>query len=57
MDQVQEEITTWVWDYNQEKPNMALGWVTSMQKLLDAITLNNSTLKHKFFRGDYPVAY
>lgn len=43
IDQVQEKATTWLWHYNNERPNMALGGITPMQKLLHAVALNNST--------------
>lgn len=31
--QVQESATRWLWTYNNERPNMALGGITPMQKL------------------------
>jgi putative transposase len=31
--EVQEKATTWLWHYNNERPNMALGGITPMQKL------------------------
>lgn len=31
--QVQETATRWLWTYNHERPNMALGGITPMQKL------------------------
>lgn len=33
IDQVQEAATRWLWTYNHERPNMALGGITPMQKL------------------------
>lgn len=31
--QVQESATEWLWSYNHERPNMALGGITPMQRL------------------------
>lgn len=31
--QVQHQATRWLWIYNHERPNMALGGITPMQKL------------------------
>ena len=31
--QVQEYATRWAWTYNHERPNMALGGITQMQRL------------------------
>ena len=31
--EVQESATRWLWTYNHERPNMALGGITPMQKL------------------------
>lgn len=33
LDEVQEYATRWLWTYNYERPNMALGGITPMQKL------------------------
>lgn len=33
MNEVQEAATRWLWTYNNERPNMALGGFTPMQKL------------------------
>lgn len=33
INQVQESATRWLWTYNHERPNMALGGITPMQKL------------------------
>lgn len=33
IEQVQQEATRWLWTYNNERPNMALGGITPMQKL------------------------
>jgi len=30
---VQEYATDWIWTYNYERPNMALGGITPKQKL------------------------
>ena len=34
--EVQEQATTWLWHYNNERPNMALGGITPKQKLTNA---------------------
>jgi putative transposase len=36
IEQVQETATSWLWTYNHERPNMALGGVTPMQRLARA---------------------
>lgn len=33
IEQVQDHATRWLWTYNHERPNMALGGITPMQKL------------------------
>jgi putative transposase len=33
IEEVQEKATKWLWHYNNERPNMALGGITPMQKL------------------------
>ena len=33
IEQVQDIATRWLWTYNHERPNMALGGITPMQKL------------------------
>ncbi len=33
IDEVQESATHWLWTYNHERPNMALGGITPMEKL------------------------
>lgn len=33
MEDVQEEATKWLWTYNNERPNMAIGGITPRQKL------------------------
>ena len=33
IEQVQDKATRWLWTYNHERPNMALGGITPMQKL------------------------
>lgn len=33
IEEVQEKATRWLWHYNNERPNMALGGITPMQKL------------------------
>ena len=36
IEQVQDKATRWLWSYNHERPNMALGGITPMQKLARA---------------------
>ena len=36
IEEVQEQATKWLWHYNNERPNMALGGITPRQKLLRA---------------------
>ena len=31
--QVEEFVTNWIWNYNHERPNMALGGITPLQRL------------------------
>jgi len=33
IEDVQEYATRWLWTYNHERPNMALGGITPIQKL------------------------
>ncbi|MCC8501923.1 integrase core domain-containing protein, partial [Xanthomonas euvesicatoria pv. euvesicatoria] len=33
IEQVQDRATRWLWTYNHERPNIALGGITAMQKL------------------------
>ena len=33
IEEVQDSATRWLWTYNNERPNMALGGITPMQKL------------------------
>jgi putative transposase len=32
LDEVQDFATRWLWQYNHERPNMALGGITPKQK-------------------------
>src|SRR3546814_7040979 len=32
IEQVQDKATRWLWSYNHERPNMALGGISPMQK-------------------------
>lgn len=32
-DHAQDKATRWLWTYNHERPNMALGGITPIQKL------------------------
>lgn len=36
LEEVQSRATTWLWHYNHERPNMALGGITPKMKLLKA---------------------
>ncbi|MEN3113644.1 integrase core domain-containing protein, partial [Uliginosibacterium paludis] len=38
VEQVQEYATRWLWTYNHERPNMALGGITPKQKLAQTQT-------------------
>ena len=40
LEQVQQGATDWLWTYNHERPNMALGGITPMQKLRTHSTEN-----------------
>ena len=42
LDEVQLGATAWLWTYNNERPNMALGGITPRQKLASKY-LNSST--------------
>ena len=42
IEEVQEKVTNWLWHYNNERPNMALGGITPAQKLR-CVAFNNST--------------
>jgi len=33
LDEVQDQATRWMWNYNHERPNMALGCLTPNQRL------------------------
>ena len=33
IEQVQEDAIKWLWTYNNERPNMAIGGITPIQKL------------------------
>ena len=37
--EVQEATTAWLWTYNNERPNMALGGITQKQKLAMGMTM------------------
>ena len=43
IEEVQDYATEWMWTYNHERPNMALGGITPKQKLA---LLTNSTSEH-----------
>ena len=36
IDEIQEFATDWLWTYNHERPNMALGGITPKQRLAPA---------------------
>jgi putative transposase len=36
IDHAQQTATDWLWRYNNDRPNMALGGITPKQKLLQA---------------------
>ena len=36
IEQVQQSATDWLWSYNHERPNMALGGITPIQRLTAA---------------------
>lgn len=42
LEEVQDKATNWLWHYNNERPNMALGGITPMQKL-HGMAFDNST--------------
>lgn len=44
IEEVQDKATKWLWHYNNERPNMALGGITPIQKL-NLCKKENSTLK------------
>ena len=37
--EVQEAATAWLWTYNNERPNMAIGGITPIQKLAMGIPM------------------
>lgn len=39
----QEEVTKWLWTYNNERPNMAIGGITPAMKLMESAELIMST--------------
>jgi len=39
IEEVQEEATAWLWTYNNERPNMAIGGITPKQKLAMGIPM------------------
>ena len=47
LEEVQQGATAWLWTYNNERPNMALGGITPKQKLHQhSLTLRWSTAKN-----------
>lgn len=45
IEEVQDKSTKWLWHYNHERPNMALGGVTPYQKRM-LTQIENSTLNY-----------
>lgn len=43
IEHAQEEATKWLWTYNNERPNMAIGGITPAMKLANARKLKHST--------------
>lgn len=43
IEQAQNTATSWLWTYNNERPNMAIGGITPAMKLAQAKTRLNST--------------
>ena len=43
IDQVQNYASKWLWHYNHERPNMALGGITPKQKLMNHSLVDPST--------------
>jgi putative transposase len=41
--EVQDYATNWMWSYNHERPNMALGGITPKQKLAAAKPLASTS--------------
>lgn len=54
LDEVQLYATNWMWMYNHERPNMALGGITPKQRLAMTAGISESTSQPDAFRGDYP---
>ena len=44
VDELREHATRWLWTYNNERPNTAIGGITPMQKLRN--TERNSTINY-----------
>jgi len=45
LDHVQQDATRWLWVYNNQRPNMAIGGITPKQKLM-TLSTNYSTQMH-----------
>ncbi len=43
LEEVQDKSTKWLWHYNNERPNMALGGITPYQEKMRLIQVENST--------------
>ncbi|WP_455556405.1 integrase core domain-containing protein [Comamonas sp.] len=39
LEEVRDYVTQWMWRYNHERPNMALGGITPKQRLAMAVKL------------------
>ncbi len=55
IEEVQDYATQWIWLYNNERPNMALGGFTPKQQLAMAAEYSTSGCNHKW--GDYILIY
>ena len=45
IEEAQLTATQWLWTYNNERPNMAIGGITPAMKLAQAVNLQHSNLK------------
>ena len=52
IEEVQEKAKHWLLYYNNERPNMRLGSITSIQKLQSG-ALHISTFTSLYFQGNY----
>ena len=54
LEHVQDHATRWMWSYNHERPNMALGGFTPKQRLAMAASVPTSATQQEW--GHYPPA-